>query len=278
MTPETAAALRAEHGLDRPLPVRYAAWLASAARGEFGYSLAYHRAAGPLIRERIGGTLALTSAATLLAWMLALPLGVYHAMRRGRWQDRALHAGVAVLLTTPELLLAIVLLVVAVRTGWLPAGGMHSPGWESLGAAPRWKDALAHMVIPVTVLVAGMLPVLERHVRAAAAETMEAPFAQAARAHGIPRVRWLFRHVLPAALNPLISLFGLSLGGLFSASLLVEVLAGWPGLGPLFLEAIVARDFAIVLGVVMVSAAMLIAGNLAADLLLYRADPRIRMR
>ena len=88
----------------------------------------------------------------------------------------------------------------------------------------------------------------------------------------------LFRHILPAALNPLISLFGFSLGTLLSASLLVEVLVGWPGLGPLFLDAIFARDFAIVLGVVMVSAATLIAGNLAADLLLYHADPRIRAR
>ena len=104
-------------------------------------------------------------------------------------------------------------------------------------------------------------------------EAMDAPFALAARAQGIPRRRLLFRHMLPAALNPLVSLFGLSLGGLLSASLLMEVLMGWPGLGPLFLEAIMARDFALVLGVVMLAAAFLIAGNLLADLLLYRVDP-----
>ena len=120
-----------------------------------------------------------------------------------------------------------------------------------------------------------MLPVLVRHVRAAMVEAMDAPFALAARAHGIPRRRLLFRHLLPVALNPLITLFGFSLGTLLSASLLIEVIVGWPGLGPLFLEAILARDFALVLGVVMVSTTLLIAGNLAADLLLYRADPRI---
>jgi peptide/nickel transport system permease protein len=108
------------------------------------------------------------------------------------------------------------------------------------------------------------------------AEALDAPFALAARAHGIPRRRLLFRHVLPAAMNPLITLFGFSLGTLLSASLLIEVIVGWPGLGPLFLEAILARDFALVLGVVMVSATLLISGNLAADLMLYRADPRIR--
>ncbi|MBS1858715.1 MAG: ABC transporter permease [Acidobacteria bacterium] len=276
--PETIAALRAQHHLDRPLPERYAAWAASVARGEFGYSLAYHTAAGPLIRERLPATLLLTASATLLAWLLALPIGIYHAVRRGRWQDRALALGAAVFLAVPELLLAIALLALAVETRWLPAGGMHSPGWESLPTAARWRDVLAHLAIPAAVLVFGMLPTLERHVRAAVADSLDAPFVLAARAHGIPRARILWRHVLPSAMHPLIALFGFSLGTLFSGSLLVEVLVGWPGLGPLFLDAVLARDFAIVLGVVMVSAAMLIAGNLAADLLLYRADPRIRPR
>jgi peptide/nickel transport system permease protein len=278
VTPETIAALRAERGLDRPLPVRYAAWVASAARGDFGYSLAYHTAAGPLIRERVAGTLLLTGVATLLAWVLAIPLGVFHALRRGRWQDHLMKFAIAILLATPELLLAIVLLVLAVETGWLPAGGMHSPGWDAMDTAARFGDTLRHLVIPVSVLVLGMLPVLHRHVRAAVAESLDAGFVLAARAQGIPRTRLLFRHVLPAALNPLISLLGFSLGTLLSASLLVEVLVGWPGLGPLFLEAVRARDFAIVLGVVMISATTLIAGNLAGDLLLYRADPRIRPR
>jgi peptide/nickel transport system permease protein len=130
----------------------------------------------------------------------------------------------------------------------------------------------------VAVLALGMAPILERHVRTAVGEALQAQFVLAARAHGIPRTRILYRHVLPAALHPLIALFGFSLGTLLSASLLVEVLVGWPGLGPLFLEAILARDFAIVLGVVMASAATLIAGNFAADLMLYRVDPRIRIR
>jgi peptide/nickel transport system permease protein len=272
----TLDSLRAAQHLDRPLPERYARWAASVARGEFGYSLAYRTSAGALIRERIPATLLLTVTATLIAWIVAIPLGIYHAVRRGRWQDHALAALAAFLLALPELLLAIVLLAAAVATRWLPAGGMHSPGWESLDPAAQFRDTLAHLAIPVAVLVLGMLPILERHVRAAVAETLDQPFALAARAHGIPRTRILFRHVLPAALPPLIALFGFSLGTLLSASLLVEVLVGWPGLGPLFLDAILARDFAIVLGIVIVSAATLIAGNIAADLLLYRADPRIR--
>jgi peptide/nickel transport system permease protein len=270
VTAQTIQSMRERRGLDRPLPVRYAAWLASMARGEFGYSLAYASPVGPLLRQRIPGTLLLTATATLLAWLLAIPLGIWNAARRGTASDSAIKASLSILLSIPELLLAIILIALAVETGWLPAGGMHAPGIASAA------DTLRHLVIPAGVLVLGMLPVLVRHVRAAVAGCLDSPFALAARAHGIPRRRLLFRHVLPAALNPLVSLFGFSLGTLLSASLLVEVLVGWPGLGPLFLEAIMARDFALVLGVVIVSTALLITGNLVADLLLYRLDPRIR--
>jgi peptide/nickel transport system permease protein len=276
VTARTVDALRARHGLDRPLPVRYAAWLGSMARGEFGYSLAYNSAVGPLLRQRIPGTLLLTASATLLAWLFAIPLGIWSAARRHTWTDSIIKVSLSILLSIPELLLAVIFLVIAVETAWLPAGGMHAPGAESLPPAEQFRDTLRHLAIPVLVLVLGMLPVLQRHVRSAVADAMDSPFALAARAHGIPRRRLFFRHLLPAALNPLISLFGFSLGTLLSASLLVEVLVGWPGLGPLFLEAIMARDFALVLGVVMSSTTLLITGNLIADLLLYRADPRIR--
>ena len=117
---------------------------------------------------------------------------------------------------------------------------------------------------------------LVRHVRAAVAAALGAPFVRAARAHGLPEWRVLFRHALPAAANPLVSLFGLSLAGLLSMSLLVEVVMSWPGLGPLMLEAILARDLHLVVGPVLASTAFLLLGNLVADLLLLAVDPRIR--
>jgi peptide/nickel transport system permease protein len=264
--------LRARAGLDRPLPVRYAAWAGSVLRGDFGYSLAYDGPVGPLLWPRIRATLLLTGAATLFAWLSAIPLGVWIATQRRRWAAGVSRAVLALLLTIPDLLLAIVLLVMAVETGWFPTGGMNSPGRAGM------SDVLWHMVLPVAVLALGMLPILVRHVRASVGEAMDSPFALSGRAHGIGRWRLLFRHILPAAMNPLVSLFGLSLGTLLSASLLVEVVMGWPGLGPLFLDAIMARDFALVLAVVMLSTTFLVAGNLVADLLLYRLDPRIRVR
>jgi peptide/nickel transport system permease protein len=275
---ETVAALRAHFGLDRPLPVRYAAWAGSVLRGDFGYSLAYNSPVGPLLWGRVRATLLLTGTATLLAWLIALPLGIWNAPARGTWGDSVSKVILAFLLAIPDLLLAIVFLMLAVETGYFPAGGMVSPGWASLNTLERAGDVAWHLTLPAAVLVLGMLPTLVRHVRASMAEAMDSPFALSARAQGIPRRRLLFRHLLPAAANPLISLAGFSFGTLLSASLLIEVVMGWPGLGPLFLEAIMARDFALVLAVVMLSASFLVAGNLLADILLYRMDPRIRMK
>ncbi len=276
ISPETVAALRVQSGIARPFPVRFGAWLAGILRGDFGYSLAYHEPVAPLLKDRVGATLLLTGCATLLAWLIAIPLGIWSATRRGMWGDRLSTAALSLLLAIPDLVLAIALLLLAVQTGWFPTGGKESRGYSGMGPVQQFRDLAWHMALPVAVLVLGLAPVLVRHVRAAMLETMEAPFALSARAQGIPRRRLLFHHLLPAALNPLVTLCGVSLGALLSASLLVEVVMGWPGLGPLFLEAVMARDFAVVLAVVMLSAIFLVLGNLAADLVLYRVDPRIR--
>jgi peptide/nickel transport system permease protein len=273
---ETVAGLRAHAGLNRSFPVRYATWVRSVLQGDFGYSLAYSSPVAPLLWQRIRGTLLLTGTATFLAWFIAVPLGIWNATVRGTWRDHLSNLILSLLLTVPELLLAIVLLVLAAQSGWFPAGGMRSAAFAEMGNWSQVRDLAWHLALPVAVLVLGMLPILVRHVRASMLEAIDSPFALSARAQGIPRRRLLFRHLLPAAINPLISLFGFSLGTLLSASLLVEVVMGWPGLGPLFLEAIVARDFALVLAVVMLSATFLVAANLVADLLLYRLDPRIR--
>ena len=275
---ETVAALRAQYGLDRSLPVRYAAWVGSVLRGDFGYSLAYNSPVGPLLWERVRATLLLTGTATFLAWLIALPLGIWNATARGTWGDSVSKLVLSFLLAIPDLLLAIVFLMLAVESGYFPTGGMVSPNWASLSGPERLLDVAWHLALPAAVLVVGMLPTLVRHVRASMVEAIDSPFALSARAQGIPRRRLLFRHLLPAAANPLISLAGFSLGTLLSASLLTEVVMGWPGLGPLFLEAIMARDFALVLAVVMLSASFLVVGNLLADILLYRMDPRIRMK
>jgi peptide/nickel transport system permease protein len=183
----------------------------------------------------------------------------------------------AVLLSVPELVLALGFLCLAVRTHALPVGGMASVGIDQFSQWARLRDLLTHLIIPVVTLVLAGLPSLLRHVRTSMAEVMQAPFIHAARGHGVSKSRLLFRYALPAAANPLISLFGLSVGGLISGSLLVEVVTGWPGLGPLLLEATMSRDLYVVVGVVMSSTVFMILGNFLADAMLVATDPRMRM-
>ena len=274
--PRTIEALRARYGFDQPLPLRYLWWLKSVIKGDFGFSFAYNSAVAPLLGPRIRNTLILAVTATSLAWALALPVGIWVASRRGSWPDRILGVGTSTLLAIPDLTLSLGLLLLAVRTGLFPAGGMFSPDFADFTLWGKARDLAAHLFLPSLALVFSTLPMLVRHVRASVVEVLDAPFTRTALAHGIPRRRLLWRHVLPAAANPLISLFGLSVGTLLSASLLIEVVMSWPGLGPLVLEAILARDLYLVIGAVMVSTVLLLSGNLISDLLLYATDPRIR--
>lgn len=276
ISPDTVAAIKAQYGMDRPLPARYLLWLASVARGQFGYSLQYHESVSSLIWPRARNTLLLTGFATLLAWMIALPWGTLEALRRGGWIDRAGAALTAALLAIPDVLLGLLLLLLAAKTGWFPAGGMSSLAVDHAPASLRIWEAARHLFLPVAALVLGSLPVIVRHTRSAMILALDSPFVQAARANGIRASRVLWRYAFPAALNSLISLFGFSIGGLLSMSLLIEVILGWPGLGPLVLEAMLARDIYVVMAAVVLSSVFLVGGNLLADLLLYWNDPRIR--
>ena len=277
ISPETVSALKEQYGMDRPLPVRYWRWMESTARGQFGYSLVYHQSVGSLIWPRAVNTLILTSLATLLAWIVALPWGILEALHRGGWIDRVGGTLTAFLLAIPDVLLGLLLLLFAVKSGWFPAGGMTSvPSARSSWSAGLW-DIFLHLSLPVLALALVSVPVLTRHVRSAMIVALDSPFVHAARAHGIPRGRLVYRHAFPAAMNSLISLFGFSIGGLLSTSLLIEVVLGWPGLGPLVLEAMLARDIYVVMAAVVLSSVFLVAGNLMADALLYLHDPRIRV-
>ena len=277
-SPQSVEAMKRRAGADKAFAVRYTEWAASSLRGDFGYSAAFNGPVGPMLWPRLRATLLLTLTATLVAWLLALPIGMWQAARRTDWRGRLVDVALTFLLALPDLLLALGALALAVESGAFPLGGMVSRGFGEMSTVEQVRDVLRHLALPAAVLALGMLPVLTRHVRAAITEAWDAPFALNGRAQGISRARLLRRHVLPAAVHPLIALFGLSLGTLLSASLLVEVVMGWPGLGPLFLEAVTARDLGVVLAVVMLSTTLLVLANLAADLLLYRADPRIRAK
>jgi peptide/nickel transport system permease protein len=276
ISPKTVEILKAKYGTDGPWPIRYVRWLGSAARGEFGYSLSYNCPVGAILWVRARNTLLLTSLATLLAWMVALPWGTLEALNKGLWLDKLGAGATALLLAIPDVLLGLLLLLLAARTGVLPVGGMSSINGASLNLLGQGKDLGVHLILPITGLALGLVPILVRHVRSAMIQVLETPYIHAARGYGIKPFRILYRHALPAAMNSLISLLGFSIGALLSMSLLMEVIMSWPGLGPLLLEALLARDLYVVMGGVLLSSVFLLSGSLIADVLLYVSDPRIR--
>lgn len=276
ISPQTVAQLRVQYGLDQPLPVRYWKWMKSSAKGELGYSFAYNTPAAELLWPRARNTLVLSIPALMLSWLIAVPLGVLTAGWRGNWTDRLFSGSTSALLALPDVLIALLALLIALKTGMFPVGGMTSVSVQDQSIWARLRDLGWHMILPVAALVIGSVAIILRHVHASVREVLESSYMRAAEGHGLSRLRMLFGYALPAAANPLMSLFGLSVALLLSISLLVEVVMSWPGMGPLLLEAILSRDLFLVIGAVMFSTLFLVAGNLVADILLYAFDPRIR--
>jgi peptide/nickel transport system permease protein len=274
--PATIAALRAEYGLDAPLLTRYARWVTAALHGHFGYSLHYRVPVERLLWPRAGNTLLLTGVALALAWVLALGVGLATAVTNRRWPDRLAGGIAAALLALPDVLITLVLLSIAAHSGRLPVGGM-----SSVDLAPGLKaaalDLARHMTVPVMILVISIAPGLLQHVRHALADAVPSPLAVALTARGLPRRRVIVRHALRLAAAPLAALGGLSVGTLLSASLLVEALVGWPGLGALLLEAVTARDEYVIVGATILSTVFLVCGNAIGDAVLYITDPRVRV-
>lgn len=272
----TIAALRHQYGTDRPWPERYVRWVLALSHGQFGYSTSYHQTVGSLLWARARNTIFLSTIAVLVAWALALPWGVLQARHKGSWSGRAGLLITAAFLAIPDAMLALLLLLFAAWSRWFPTGGMTSADFSQMALAARLADLAKHLTLPAIALALSLMPILAGHVRSAMSGVLDSSFIAAARGHGIPEWRVVFRHALPVAMNPLIGLFGFSIGTLLSMSVIVEAVFGWPGLGPLALEAILSRDAYVVMAIVMLSSTLLIFGNLVADLLLYWNDPRVR--
>jgi len=276
ISPETISSLRSRYGLDQPLVVRYGRWLKSALHADFGYSIAYNAPVAPLLWSRAKNTLLLATTGMLLTWLISIPLGVWAAARSGRMLDKGVRVASSLLVSIPEVVIAVALLAIVVRWRVLPVGGMTSMDNEGLSQWARLQEIASRMLLPTIILTLGESAIIVRHLRASVLEVLDTPFVQAARGLGIGRTRLLFRHVLPAAASPASSLLGFSLAGVLSGSLLVEVICGWPGLGPLILDATLSRHFYLVIGGIMLSAVFMVGGNLVADIMLLACDPRIR--
>jgi peptide/nickel transport system permease protein len=270
----TLAHLREQYGLDSPFHIKFLAWLQTACSGDFGYSFVYQRPIAELIGERVWNTVLLNGVALLAAWVMGVALGVLAAVRHGKAADWLVGAAATLLVSTPAVVVSLLLLMLAVRLG-LPVGGMTGADWESLSPAARLADLARHLLLPAAAVTAALLPAVARHTRTAMAEALQADCIRTARAKGLGRGRILIHHALRNAVNPLTTLFGYSVSALLSASLVVEVVMSWPGIGQLTYDAVLRRDLFLVVDLAVLSALLLLVGNIIGDVLLYVSDPRV---
>ena len=273
----TLEAMRHRFGLDQPWWVQYLLYLKNIfLHLDFGESFARHQPVFAVLQTGLANTLLLASAAAVVTWGLAIPFGVIAAVRQYGWADRALSFAAFLWLSVPEILSGLLLLWLAARTGWFPIGGMRDLDFEDFTALQKLGDLLRHLVLPA--LVVGLIPLAGRmrQMRASLLDQLRLDYVVTARAKGLPERAVILRHALRNALNPLVTLFGFTLGSLVSGSFIAETIFSWPGLGSLTLEALTTHDQYLVMGSVLMASAVLIAGNLVADVLLAVADPRIR--
>ncbi len=278
ITAEKLAELRAKQHLDQPWYIQYVFWLGNALRGDFGYSLAYKIPAAELIKLRLWNTFLLSFTATVLAWMVAVPLGIWAAVKKDSWVDRLCALVAFAGLSIPEILLALLALMFAAATGWFPVGGAEDPLHGLLSPGQQVWDRVHHLILPAAVLAASSLAGIMRQMRSNLLDTLRAEYVTAARAKGMAEGWVIYKHALRNAINPLLTIFGYSLAGLLSGAFIVENIMAWPGLGRLTMEALFAKDYHLVVATVVMAAGLLVAGNFLADLLLAWSDPRIRLK
>ncbi len=275
---ETLERLKQTYGLDQPILVQYFKWLINALKFDLGYSFSYHVPVIEIIKERVGNTLFLSITSAVLAWGLAVPLGIIAAVKPNTIIDKFIQLFSFTFMSIPNFFLAFLMLFVAVKTGIFPTGGATSPDYEQLSLLGKIADRLWHVSLPAFVLAVGSLAGLVRLVRSTMLESLQAEYVLFARAKGLKEKDIILRHALKNALNPFITLLGFEIASLLSGAALVEIIVNWPGMGMLMLDAVLSQDLYLVMGGLYIGAIMLIIGNLIADILLAKIDPRVRQR
>src|SRR5277367_3894226 len=265
ISPDTIAKLKAQFHLDKPWYVQYFYWLKSILHGDFGYSMAYKIPATSLIFARLWNTFLLSFFAMVFAWGVAIPLGIWAAVKKDSWVDRFCSLISFVGLSISDILLSLLALWFAAATGWFPVGGAQSPIHDLMSPLQQFWDFAHHLILPALVLAASDLAGIMRQMRSNLLDTLRAEYVTAARA-------------LRNAINPLLTIFGYSLAALLSGAFIVENIMAWPGLGRLTMEAFFAKDSYLVVDCVVLATALLVIGNFIADILLAWSDPRIRLK
>lgn len=244
----TIEKLKQTYGLDQPILIQYFKWLSNALLFDLGFSFSYNMPVLDLIKDRVPNTLFLSITSGLLAWLLAVPLGIIAALRPNSIIDRFIQVFSFTFMSLPSFFLAFLLLFFAVKTGLLPTGGATSPGYESMPFGEKVLDRLWHVSLPAFVLAITSLAGLVRLVRSAMIEALQSEYVLFARAKGLTEKQVVLKHALRNALNPFITILGFEIASLLSGAALVEIIVNWPGMGMLMLDAVLSQDLYLVMG------------------------------
>lgn len=272
------ARLEALYGIDRPLYIQYFDWLSRIIQLDFGNSMSSDaRPVIDKIAERLPLTISINIASLLLTLFIAIPIGVFSAWKQGSFFDRALTVLVFLGFAMPSFWLALLLMLyTGLEHQWLPLSGLVSLDYPTLSLGGKILDLLRHLVLPVTVITVSSVASMSRFMRSSMLEVLRQDYILTARAKGLPVRKVIFHHALRNALLPVITLLGLSVPGLIGGSVIIETIFALPGLGQLFYTAVMARDYPLIMGNLVLGAVLTLIGNMLADLGYGFADPRVR--
>ena len=277
-TAETVAALKARFGLDQPALVQLLAYLEHLAHFSLGFSPRYNLPVAQIIGQRLPDTLILMLTALIMAIALGIVLGVIMSSFAGRWPDRIISVVAILFYSIPGFWIGLMLIVLfSVKLGWLPSGGAETIG-AGLHGLDAVLDRLRYMILPATSLALFYVAIYARLTRAAMLEANTQDYVRTAAAKGLPPLTITVRHILRNALLPITTFAGLHFGGLLGGAVVVETVYSWPGLGRLAFEAVMSRDFSVLLGILLLSSLLVIVINAAVDLIQAWLDPRIEVR
>ncbi|HTV98905.1 MAG TPA: ABC transporter permease [Streptosporangiaceae bacterium] len=267
------ASLKAELGLDKPLPVQWIDWMGQVFRGNLGYSYQENVPVSSLIGQRVGATVTLSLTALLLALVIAVPVGVVAAFKQRSWFDYMSVGLSMVAISIPVFFLGLMAIYFfSLNLGWFPPGGRNT-----LGIEDSLSDTVLHLTLPACVLASVLIGPYVRYVRQSMLEVLHMDYIRTAIAKGVPRTRIVLKHALRNALIPLTTVLAIQIPALLAGTLVIETVFAWPGLGQMVYQAINDRDYPVILAVVMLSAALVVVFNLIADIVAALLDPRIRI-
>ncbi len=274
---ESKERLQKLYGLDKPVYIQYFDWMKRFVFFDFGNSFKDMRPARNKIFERLPATILLNVLSLFFICLISIPLGIYCAVKKDSFADKSITIILFVLYSVPSFWLALMFMILfGINLGWLPISGLYSFNFDTMNVFEKIMDISKHLVLPVSVSVIVSLASLSRYTRSGMLDVLKQDYIKTAYAKGLTEKQVIFRHALKNTLLPMITIIGLSIPGLIGGSFIFETIFSYPGIGRLGYEAVMARDYPVVMGIATLTAILTLLGNIIADVLYTWADPRIK--